>query len=163
MALIQGGLVQGATEEERETALGSLWALTNFGGEKENAFVLELMRTTEDESVRKIAIRVGIGICMMPENWEKWVREAATNPKCGDKTRFNDFEEAYWIGMRGDEDTRQRVEDVLSEYAWMAPAGGYGICMPRWLENLKARKGQEGPWEENAGQAWTPGDPPPTH
>lgn len=90
----------------------ALWGLSEVGGEKENSFVREIMRSHEGYW-RAVAIPVGIR--MIPEKWEEWVREIASDKRYNDQDRFLAYREAFLIGKAGDEDTRKRVVEVLKE------------------------------------------------
>ena len=135
--LVELGLGDAPDFTERQLSLGALWGLAHFGGEKENDFVKEIMRTTNDETTRHIAVRVGIQ--MMPEKWEDWVREVVDNRSFDDLTRFDAYEEAYRIGQNGDEKTRQQVEKVLSELTEKEASEGNRMSMRRWTGELKER------------------------
>lgn len=135
--LVELGLGDAPDFTERQLSLGALWGLAHFGGEKENDFVKEIMRMTNDETTRHIAVRVGIQ--MMPEKWEEWVREVAADNRFDSLTRFDAYEEAYRIGRNGDEKTRQQVEKVLSEYTEKEASEGNRISMRRWTGELKER------------------------
>jgi len=136
VALIDLGL-QGDTDALlRQLTYSALGGLAYFGGAEERAFVQNIFRTTQDPTLRHIAVRVGIR--MMPAQWEEWVREAATDSRFDSLTRYDAYEEAYRIGKSGDERTRQRVEQVLSELEKTEPNPGNRMDMRHWSEKLKA-------------------------
>lgn len=121
---------------QHQLATRALGMLSYFGGEKENAFVREVMLTTQDSTMRHVAVRAGIK--MMPAKWEEWVREAATDNRFDFLTRFDAYEEAYQIGRDGDEETRRNVIKVLSEFAETDASTANQMDLRRWVEELKA-------------------------
>lgn len=131
------GLCEGADAMQRRLAHGAIWGLLPFGGDAEIAFVRNVMRTTTDESLRQTAVHVGIR--MEPGKWEEWVREVAADRRCASLTRFDAYEEAYRIGQSGDEQTRNRVGQVLSELAEKESSAGNRANLQRWASELKER------------------------
>lgn len=135
MELAELGLVNDADALQRQLSYGALGGLSYFGGEDENAFVRDVMKTTQDVVMRHIAVRVGIR--MMPEKWEEWVQEVATDELLDDLTRFDAYEEAYRIGKNADKNVRQRVESVLSGLSEQDESGGNQEHLRRWSAELK--------------------------
>ena len=135
--LVQDGLNGNLDVLQRQLTEGALWSLSHFGAERENEFVRTVMLSTQDSGLRQVCVRVGIR--MMPEKWEEWVRATATDNRFDDLTRFDAYEEAYRVGMNGDENTRQQVEKVLSEFMERETTSGNSISMQRWANELKAR------------------------
>lgn len=133
--LVELGLGDAPDFTERQLSLGALWGLAHFGGEKENDFVKEIMRTTNDETTRHIAVRVGIQ--MMPEKWEDWVREVVDNRSFDDLTRFDAYEEVFQIGQSGDEKTKQHVEKVLWSLVEQDEYPGNQERLRRWARALQ--------------------------
>ncbi len=136
MQLAKPGLDEKADATQHDVTHAALWGLAIFGGEEEYAFVLELLETTNDDSLQKTAVRVGIR--MVPENWENLVRKVAATERFDSLTRYDAYEEAYRIGRNGDERTRQRVEQVLSELEKTESNPGNRMDMRHWSEKLKA-------------------------
>ena len=91
-------------------AKSALWGLVEVGGEKESAFVREVMQTQSDY-FRHVAIHVGIR--MAPGQWEDWVREIATDKRYSDYDRFLAYAEAFQVGREVDRETRKHVVEVL--------------------------------------------------
>lgn len=133
--LAQAGLNGNSDAMQRQLAEGALWGLARFGSERGNQYVRELMLATQDTGIRQVCIRVGIR--MMPEKWEEWLRLAADS-RFDDLTRFNAYEEAYRVGQGGDDNTRQRVEKVLSEFVSMESTSGNDMNLRQWTSDLKA-------------------------
>ncbi|MBQ9344553.1 MAG: hypothetical protein IJT88_05000 [Kiritimatiellae bacterium] len=137
IALVRNGLGDNTNALQRQLTYGALGGLAYFGGDAENDFVREVMRTTSDPTLRHIAVRVGIR--MKPKQWEEWVREACSDERFDSLTRFDAYEEAFRIAQRGDELTRRRVEQVLSEFADKDPSPGNCEELRKWSADLKAR------------------------
>ena len=87
------GLAAHAEPLQRELVDGVLWGLGCFGGAKEKEFVRNVMRTSRDSHLQKAAVRVGIR--MMPEGWEEWVREVVSDKRYDEMVRFDAYEEAF--------------------------------------------------------------------
>lgn len=130
------GLGSATDPLQRYLADGALWGLGCFGGAKENDFVRNVMRTSQVASLQKVAVRVGIR--MMPENWEEWVREVASDKRYDDMVRFDAYEEAFRIGMGGDDKTRRHVGEVLLELVGQEAYEGNQKRLRRWADELKA-------------------------
>lgn len=137
---VEDGLGGGGDAVERQLTGASLWALARFGGKRESLFVRQIMRETEDAGLRQTAVRVGMRLA--PDNWEEWLREVATDGRFDDLTRFDACEEAYRIGQNADGQTRQRVEQVLSELAEKEDNPGNRSNMRCWAEVLKEAGGK---------------------
>ena len=137
MQLVRPGIDAKADSRQRDLAAAAFWGLAIFGGEEEYSFVSELIHSTNDTSLQKTAVRVVIR--MMSEKWEEWVRTVASEKRFDSLTRFDAYEEAYRIGMNGDERTRQQVEKVLSEFMAREATSGNSTSMQRWINELEAR------------------------
>ena len=135
VAFIEDGLQCGEDRMRRQLRDASLWALVRFGGKHESEYVRDIMRTTSDEGLCQISVRVGMRLC--PENWEEWVREVAADNRFGSLTRFDAYEEAFRIGQSKDEKTRQRVEQVLSEFIEREKSPGNRTDLQKWAAELK--------------------------
>lgn len=135
VACIQDGLGDTGNVLHRQLACSAIWALVRYGGEKESEFVRGIMRTTQDASLQRTTLLAGMR--MEPLKWEEWVHEIATNNRFDSVTRFVAFEEAYRIGLNGDECTRQHVQQVLSEYIGREASPGNRGELQKWTSELK--------------------------
>ncbi len=131
------GLAAHAEPLQRELVDGVLWGLGCFGGAKEKEFVRNVMRTSRDSHLQKAAVRVGIR--MMPEGWEEWVREVVSDKRYDEMVRFDAYEEAFRTGRGGDEKTRMHVGEVLLDLIGEDPYEGNRERLRRWSAELLAR------------------------
>ncbi len=136
MSLVEEGLHDDADALSRRVADGALWGLSRFGGDHESEFVREIIMTTKDNGIRLTAVLAWMRI--VPEKWEDMVREVAADSRFDSLTRFVTYQEAYRIGQNGDERTRRRVEQVLSEVHDNEPSPGNRLDMQKWTSELKA-------------------------
>ncbi len=137
VSFIEDGLQAEGDNLQRQLTAGSLAALPRFGGEQEVDYVWSIVQTTEDAGLRRRAILVGMR--MNPEKWEEWLRYVATDNRFDSLTRFVTYQEAYRLGKNKDDGTRQRVDQVLSEFADKNSSPGNCADLKKWSDELKAR------------------------
>lgn len=137
VSFIEDGLQAEGDNLQRQLTAGSLAALPRFGGEQEVDYVWSIVQTTEDAGLRRRAILVGMR--MNPEKWEEWLRYVATDNRFDSLTRFVTYQEAYRLGKNKDDGTRQRVDQVLSEFADKDSSPGNCADLKKWSDELKAR------------------------
>lgn len=138
--LIKAGMEEYSKGGSPGLAKSALWGLGEVGGEKEEAFVWEIMRS-QDGYFRAIAIPVGIR--MVPEKWEAWVRGIATDNRYDDHDRYLAYREAFQLGKEGNGDMRNRVIEVLKEMRSSDPRRTNRNRLGLWLTEL-----EEKGWEE---------------
>lgn len=110
-------------------------ALGMFGGENERSYLLELMRTTCDKNLRHTALRACIRLA--PDKWEEVVREVAVDARFDSYAKFGAFEEAFLVGKSGDEKTRRRVVEVMSELGRQNSCGVSSNRFATWISELE--------------------------
>ncbi len=137
---VEAGLGNGTGEHLPSLSKSALWALVGVGGDSENDFVRNLMRSKEG-IVRIAAIQVGIR--MIPNNWEEWVREVATNSRFGGYDRYLAFKEAFRIGRDGDDSIRKHVVSVLKDMRASDPDQTNQNRLGLWITELEGSG-----WEE---------------
>jgi len=134
--IIQRGMREDANAEAASHAQGALWHLRGIGGEKEFAVVREVMRTTKDvKGIRRTAILVGIE--MMPEKWEEWLREVMADERSDNYDCFLVCQEAFRIGRDGDDKTRRRVVEVLEEMKRRNLSDADRRDFDKWIDELE--------------------------
>lgn len=121
---------------QRQLADGALWGLIPFGGEREYAFVRQIMQNSSDGGLRLTAISVGMRL--KPDNWEQWVEETCNDSRFSRHERFIVCEEAYRIGQNGDEQTKQCVQQVFSRLAERDENLVPKNHLQRWTEDLNS-------------------------
>ena len=161
MQLVRKGLPQSDDPLRRHVTEAALCALVPFAGESGVPFVREVMQDAENGNLRQMALRAGLR--MTPEKWEEWVREAVADKRFGDFDRWMVYEDVFRIGRDGDEKTRQRVIEVLSEMrasdsrrmnqnslgGWVAELKG-GDAWETWLKEVVTGEGFYGADREKA-------------
>ncbi|MBQ7252227.1 MAG: hypothetical protein IJS32_06475 [Kiritimatiellae bacterium] len=152
LAFAQEGLAENADAGQRRLARCAIGHLRDCGGETEAAFLRKLMRETEYGDLRQAAALVGMRL--EGETWEEWLREAVADKRFGDFDRRMVYKNVFLIGRDGDEKTRQRVIEVLTEMRatdscrvnqnrlgeWVAKLKG-GDAWEAWLREVLADEG----------------------
>ncbi|MBQ7252513.1 MAG: hypothetical protein IJS32_07925 [Kiritimatiellae bacterium] len=93
------------------------------------------MREAADGHLRQLAVLAGLR--MTPDRWEEWVREAAADKRFNDLERWIIYEDILRIGREGDEKTRQRVIEVLSEMRGKDAYPANRDSLGKWIAELK--------------------------
>lgn len=136
MEIIKRGFADGADAVAADQAEGALWHLRGIGEEREFAFIRELLHTTKDMKGRRdVAILVGME--MMPEKWEEWLREVVADERSDNYDRFLVFNEAFQIGRDGDEKTRRRVVEVFEEMKTRGVSDANRRHLDEWIAELE--------------------------
>lgn len=137
VAFVKTGLSDDADRIQQRMGGAALYGLAQFGGERERAFVWDIMTTSDNQHFQDVAIEICIR--MMPDKWEEVVREVATNPRFSSYDRFLAYEGAFLVGSNASPDVRNRVAEVLSEFAEREPGDGYQERLRQWSAELQAR------------------------
>ena len=136
MQLVNEGLDENASADQRYLADCALWGLGPFAGEKEFIFVRNLVRATKDvKGIRRTAIMVGPR--MAPEKWEEWLREVMADERSDNYDRFLVLQAAFQIGRDGDEKTRRRVVEVFEEMKTRGVSDANQRHLDEWIAELE--------------------------
>ncbi len=132
--LVQAAFNEDMDEEEHAIADGAICGLLPFGGEKESAFLLDVLRKTEDGHIRLSAIMVGMRLS--PSNWEEWLAEVCGGTRCGMLERYVAYREVFRIGKDSGGEVRRRVGNVFAELAGKEEDRGNHDHLLRWADEL---------------------------
>ena len=136
LQIIDEGLAENADSNQRYMADCALWGLVPFAGEKELAFIRELMRTTKDvKGIRRTAIMVGPRIA--PEKWEELLREVVADKRSDDFDRFLVCREAFQVARAGDKKTQRRVVEVFGEMKARGVSESNQKHLEKWIGELE--------------------------
>ena len=132
VALVESELKEPVDSCVAACAIGRI---AEIGRETEREFLREVMRTARDGGMRQEAFDAGIR--MKPDAWEEWLREMATIANFGDLDRYVAYRNVFWLGRDGDEKTRQRVIEVLSEMRGKDAYPANRDSLGKWVAELK--------------------------